>query len=32
LFSSTHIEKLLDIEIELSPRAQTFADLERALS
>ncbi len=32
LFSSTHIEKLLGIEIELSPRAQTFADLERALS
>jgi CBS-domain-containing membrane protein len=31
LFSSTHIEKLLDIKIELSPRAQTFADLERAL-
>ena len=32
LFSSTHIEKLLGIEIELSPRAQTFAELERALS
>jgi siroheme synthase len=32
LFSSTQIEKLLGIEIELSPRAQTFADLERALS
>jgi hypothetical protein len=32
LFSSTHIEKLLDIEIELSPRAQTFADLGRVLS
>ena len=31
LFSSTHIEKLLGIEIELSPRAQTFADLERVL-
>lgn len=31
LFSSTHIEKLLGIKIELSPRAQTFADLERAL-
>ena len=32
LFSSTHIEKLLGIEIELSPRAQTFADLGRVLS
>jgi hypothetical protein len=32
LFSSTYIEKSLGIEIELSPRAQTFADLERALS
>jgi len=32
LFSSTHIEQLLDIKIELSPRAQTFADLERALT
>jgi CBS-domain-containing membrane protein len=32
LFSSTQIEKLLGIKIELSPRAQTFADLERALS
>ena len=31
LFSSTHIENLLGIKIELSPRAQTFADLERAL-
>ncbi len=32
LFSSTHIEKLVGIKIELSPRAQNFADLERALS
>lgn len=32
LFSSTHIEKLLGIKIELSPRANTFADLERALT
>ena len=32
LFSSTHIEKLLGIEIELSPRARSFADLERELS
>ena len=32
LFSSTYIEKLLGIKIELSSRAQTFADLERALS
>jgi len=31
LFSSTQIEKLLGIRIELSARAQTFADLERAL-
>lgn len=32
LFSSTHIEKLIDMKIELSSRANTFADLERALS
>jgi CBS domain-containing protein len=31
MISSTHIEKLLGIEIELSGRANTFADLERAL-
>jgi len=32
LFSSTQIENRLGIKIELSPRANTFADLERALS
>lgn len=32
LFSSTHIEKILGIRIELSPRANSFADLERALA
>lgn len=32
LFSSTQIEKRLGIKIELSPRANTFADLERALN
>ncbi len=32
LFSSTEIEKRLNIKIELSPRANTFADLERALT
>ena len=32
LISSTHIEKLLGMKIELSARANTFADLERALS
>lgn len=32
LFSSTQIEKRLAIKIELSPRANTFADLERALN
>ena len=32
LFSSTQIEKRLGIKIELSPRANTFADLERALA
>lgn len=32
LFSSTHIEKILGSKIELSPRANTFADLERALT
>jgi CBS-domain-containing membrane protein len=31
LFSSTHIEKLLGIKIELSARAQNFSELERAL-
>ncbi len=32
LFSSTQIEKLVGMEIELSTRAHTFADLERALA
>ena len=32
LISSTHIEKLLGMKIELSARANTFADLERALT
>ncbi len=32
LFSSTQIEKRLGIKIELSPRANTFAELERALT
>jgi hypothetical protein len=32
LFSSTHIEQLVDIKIELSGRAHSFADLERALA
>lgn len=32
IFSSTHIEKLLGMKIELSSRANTFADLERALT
>ena len=32
LFSSTEIEKRLNMKIELSPRANTFADLERALT
>ena len=32
LFSSTHLEQVLDIKIELSPRAHTFAELERALT
>ena len=31
LFSLTHIEKLVGIKIELSARAQTFSELERAL-
>ena len=31
LFSSTHIEKLPGVKIELSTRAQTFSKLERAL-
>jgi len=32
LFSSTQIEKRLRIKIEMSPRANTFADIERALA
>lgn len=32
LFSSTHIETVLGIKIELSGRAHSFADLERALA
>ncbi|MCP4876408.1 MAG: CBS domain-containing protein [Gammaproteobacteria bacterium] len=32
LFSSTHLEQSLGIKIELSPRAHTFAELERALT
>jgi CBS domain containing-hemolysin-like protein len=32
IFSSTHIEKLLGIKIELSARANTFADLGRSLT
>ncbi len=32
LFSATHIEKLTGIKLELSRRAHTFADLERALT
>jgi len=32
LFSSTQIEKLTGIKLELSTRAHTFADLERALT
>lgn len=32
MFSSTQIEKRLKIQIELSPRANTFADIERALA
>lgn len=32
LFSSTQIEKLVGVKIELSPRANSFADLERALT
>jgi len=31
MFSSTHIEKRTGMKIELSARASTFADLERAL-
>ena len=31
IFSSTHIEKRLGMKIELSSRANSFADLERAL-
>ncbi|MGD2171744.1 MAG: hypothetical protein PVI79_00490 [Gammaproteobacteria bacterium] len=32
MFSSTHIEKRIGMKIELSARANTFADLERALT
>lgn len=32
MFSSTHLEKQLGIKIELSPRANTFADIERAVA
>lgn len=32
IFSSTQIENLLGMKVELSSRANTFADLERALS
>ena len=32
LFSSTHIEKRLKIKIELSSRANTFAEIERAIN
>jgi len=32
MFSSTHIEKRIGMKIELSARANTFADLERALA
>ena len=32
MFSSTQIEQRLKIEIELSPRARSFADIERALA
>ena len=32
LFSSTQMEKRLGIKIDISPRANTFADLERALA
>jgi hypothetical protein len=32
MFSSTHIEKRIGMEIELSARANSFADLERALT
>jgi CBS domain containing-hemolysin-like protein len=32
LFSSTHIENRLQIKIEMSPIANTFADIERALT
>lgn len=32
LFASTKIEKRLGQKIEISPRANTFADIERALS
>lgn len=32
MFSSTQIEKQLRIKIELSPRAQSFAEIERALA
>ena len=32
MFSSTHLEKRADIRIELTARANSFADLERALA
>ncbi len=32
LFSSTHIEKRTGMKIELSPRANTFSELERAIN
>lgn len=32
LFSSTHIEKRLELKIELSSRANTFSELERAIN
>ena len=32
LFSSTHIEKLLDVKIEVTARAHSFAEIERALT
>jgi len=32
MFSSTHVEKLIGMKIEVTSRASTFADLERALT
>ena len=32
LYSSTHIEKILRMKIEFSPRANTFAELKRVLT